>query len=70
LRARVDFDLNISSSVYIGDKQSDMQAAGAAGVGTRILLRPGAAEMEVQEDDCYVSGSLHNIRYRFFSATS
>ena len=70
LRARVDFDLNISSSVYIGDKPSDMQAAGAAGVGTKILLRPGAAEMEVQEDDCYVSGSLHNIRYRFFSATS
>jgi D-glycero-D-manno-heptose 1,7-bisphosphate phosphatase len=67
LRARADFDLDLSSSVLIGDKLSDMYAARAAGVGTKILLCPGAVEPEVQEEDWYVSDSLYDIRYRFFS---
>jgi D-glycero-D-manno-heptose 1,7-bisphosphate phosphatase len=66
LRARADFNLDLTSSVLIGDQLSDIQAAEAAGVGTKILLRPGAAE--TQEGQYHVSGSLETIRLRFFSA--
>ena len=48
LRARADFNLDLSSSVLIGDQLSDIDAAQAAGVGTKILLRSGAAEIEMQ----------------------
>lgn len=38
LQARTDMGLDLSASVMIGDKTSDMEAAAAAGVGLRILL--------------------------------
>jgi D-glycero-D-manno-heptose 1,7-bisphosphate phosphatase len=66
LRAREDFNLDLSASVLIGDKPSDLDAAKAAGVGTTILVRSGPAEIETQEDHCYVSDSLHDVRRRFF----
>src|SRR5208283_4548155 len=68
LRARDDFNLDLSSSVLVGDNLSDMLAARAAGVGTKILLRPAGGLSEEQEDGCHVSGSLQDVRYRFFSA--
>jgi D-glycero-D-manno-heptose 1,7-bisphosphate phosphatase len=67
LRARADFNLDLASSVLIGDKESDIEAAQAAGVGTKILLRSGPARIEVQEDSFYVADSLDDIRNRFFS---
>jgi D-glycero-D-manno-heptose 1,7-bisphosphate phosphatase len=67
LRARADFDLDLPSSVLIGDQQSDIDAAQAAGVGTKILLRSGAAETALQSGHFYISGSLNTIRARFFS---
>ena len=67
LRAQRDLDLNLSSSVLIGDQASDMQAARAAGIGTKIALRPEVAEMETLKHDCYIAPSLHDIRNRFFS---
>jgi D-glycero-D-manno-heptose 1,7-bisphosphate phosphatase len=36
--------LDLPASVMLGDKASDMRAAQAAGVGTRILLPADAAE--------------------------
>lgn len=67
LRAMADLNLDLRSSVLIGDKLSDIDAAKAAGVGTRILLCSRAAEIEMQEDHCYISDSLDDIRQRFFS---
>ena len=67
LRARAEFNLDLSSSVLIGDQLSDIDAAQAAGVGTKILLRSGAAEAEMQGDHFYISDSLDKIRVRFFS---
>src|SRR5271157_5737917 len=68
LRARADFNLDLSASVLIGDQLSDIDAAQAAGVGTKILLRSGAAEIEMQGDRLHnISGSLDKIRARFFS---
>jgi D-glycero-D-manno-heptose 1,7-bisphosphate phosphatase len=68
LRARDDFNLDFTSSVLIGDRLHDIQAAEAAGVGTKILLQPGAAE--IREAQYHVFGSLEAIRLRLFSAAS
>lgn len=40
LKARNEFDLDLSKSILIGDRDSDMEAGRAAGVG-RLLLLPG-----------------------------
>lgn len=51
LAAARDLDIDLASSAMIGDKMSDMQAAQAAGVGTRILLSD-----EQVPQDCKVKG--------------
>lgn len=38
LRARDDLGINLADSVMIGDKESDIHAAAAAGIGKKILL--------------------------------
>jgi D-glycero-D-manno-heptose 1,7-bisphosphate phosphatase len=38
LRGRSDLELDLGSSIHIGDKLSDIRAGCAAGVGTQILL--------------------------------
>ena len=38
LQAIQDFDLNANQSIMIGDRETDMQAAEAAGIGRKILL--------------------------------
>ena len=40
LKACKEFDLDLAASVLIGDKQSDIVAGKAAGVGTNILFSP------------------------------
>lgn len=66
MRAQSDLDLDLESSVLIGDKPSDIQAACAAGVGTRILLSSEGAKCERDETSCYVYSSLDDVRSRFF----
>jgi D-glycero-D-manno-heptose 1,7-bisphosphate phosphatase len=68
LRARNDFNLDLTSSLLIGDQLSDISAAEAAGVGTKILLRSGAAETRAPEDAYHILDSLEAIRLRFFSS--
>jgi D-glycero-D-manno-heptose 1,7-bisphosphate phosphatase len=66
LRAQADYGLDLASSVMIGDQVSDIQAAAAAGVGYRILLRPVRAGTEELEETCEVFESLDDIRASFF----
>jgi D-glycero-D-manno-heptose 1,7-bisphosphate phosphatase len=68
LRAQADFNLDLASSVLIGDQLSDIRAAETAGVGTRILLRPGIAETQHDGSHYHLFASLEAIRLRFFSA--
>lgn len=68
LRAQADLDLDLTLCVLIGDQLSDIQAAVAAGVGTRILLRGGLGGMEPPENCCAVAESLDAIRCKYFSA--
>jgi D-glycero-D-manno-heptose 1,7-bisphosphate phosphatase len=70
LRAQADLDLDLRSSILIGDKLSDIQAGCAAGVGTQVLLSSEPAHSERQKNLCYVSPSLDDIRSKFFSAGS
>ena len=50
LRAQSDLDLDLASSILIGDKLSDIEAGCAAGVGTQILLSSEHPEGEPPED--------------------
>jgi len=67
LRARADFGLDLASSVLVGDKSSDIEAAHAAGIGTKILLRSGGADVEMQPAEYHVVDSLDEVLDRFFS---
>jgi len=40
LKAELELNLNLSSSILIGDKNSDIEAGLAAGVGNNFLLNP------------------------------
>lgn len=67
LRARKEFDLDLAASVLIGDRFSDIDAARAAGVGTKILLCQEPMRTPGETDHFYVSESLDSIRRTFFS---
>jgi D-glycero-D-manno-heptose 1,7-bisphosphate phosphatase len=67
LRAESDWNLDMVSSILIGDKLSDIQAGSAAGVRTQILLSSERTQCEPQEPFCHVFHSLDDIRRRFFS---
>lgn len=51
LKARQEFNLNLSQSVLIGDKNSDIEAGRAAGVGYLVKLAHGAQDDGSQETD-------------------
>lgn len=67
LRAQSDLDLDLGSSILIGDKLSDIQAGCAAGIGTQIFLTSKRFKCEPQTISCYVSSSLDDIRSTLFS---
>jgi D-glycero-D-manno-heptose 1,7-bisphosphate phosphatase len=68
LKAQAELDLDLGSSIMIGDSLSDMYAAQKAGVETTILFRAGGISERGLEDTRYhLSDSLHDIRQRFFS---
>jgi D-glycero-D-manno-heptose 1,7-bisphosphate phosphatase len=67
LQAQADLDLDLASSVIIGDKLSDVWAGKRAGIGTTILLCSGGAGEETPEAHYHRSDSLDDIRQRFFN---
>lgn len=44
LTAKAEFNVNLSKSIFIGDKQTDMDAAKAAGVASRVLISSESSE--------------------------
>jgi D-glycero-D-manno-heptose 1,7-bisphosphate phosphatase len=68
LRARADLDLELASSILIGDSLSDIHAGEAAGVGTTILLRSHAVGASKRDATHYLTDSLDKIRHTFFSS--
>jgi D-glycero-D-manno-heptose 1,7-bisphosphate phosphatase len=65
LRAQADYNVDLEASALIGDKLSDIQAAEAAGVGTKIWLGP-PGDYITGTMQCHVAESLEEIRARFF----
>ena len=68
VRAQSDLQLDMKSSILIGDKVSDIEAGLAAGVGTTILLSVDRLAPESQTSNCYEFSSLDDIRQNFFSS--
>ena len=62
LRARDDFIVDLSSSILIGDKETDIQAAQSAGIGKTVLL--GQHTMKSKAD--MIVTSLVDARARLF----
>lgn len=62
LRARDELALDLSRSVFVGDKDSDIMAGRSAGIGhlVRLAPRPCAADMEAL--DVVVCTSLSTVR--------
>ena len=58
LRAKAELNINIEQSIFIGDKESDIQAADAAGIPNKLLLRAGVGEQAQFEK--HVITSLKN----------
>jgi D-glycero-D-manno-heptose 1,7-bisphosphate phosphatase len=59
LRAKLDFALDLSRSVLVGDKDSDIDAGRAAGVGYRVKLSLGAETDHSRH--CLEFDTLHAI---------
>lgn len=70
LRACQELNLDLEKSILVGDSLSDLEAATAAGVGTKILFLSGKESVELSDSDQFcVSHSLDEVRYRLFAAT-
>jgi D-glycero-D-manno-heptose 1,7-bisphosphate phosphatase len=68
LRAKSEWNLDMASSILIGDKASDMEAGGAAGVGTLIFFSAEVPNLEPRETLYHISPSLDDTRLKFFSS--
>ena len=67
LRAAADLALDLTSSILVGDRESDISAARTAGVGVKILLGSRSTPNDTQQTDYHVAESLDDVRRRFFS---
>lgn len=59
LKAALEYNIDLSESVMIGDKVSDMQAGKAAGVKTCVLISQSKSLNDVDEADSIVESLLH-----------
>lgn len=49
LQAQREWNIDMAASIFIGDRQTDMEAAKAAGVGRSLLVAEGNLETAVEE---------------------
>lgn len=61
LKARDEFDLDLKSSILVGDKIIDIEAGVNAGVGTNILVQSGPKIDDTSSAD-YVIDSIKDIK--------
>ncbi|MGB3298418.1 MAG: D-glycero-beta-D-manno-heptose 1,7-bisphosphate 7-phosphatase [Phormidesmis sp.] len=65
-RAQQDWQIDLSASIMVGDKESDIQAGLAAGVSTTVLVRSGHSISEANTRAAAVIDSLADLP-RLFS---
>ncbi|TQI81877.1 D-alpha,beta-D-heptose 1,7-bisphosphate phosphatase [Serratia fonticola] len=62
LQAQKELNIDLAASYMVGDKIEDMQAAAAAGVGTKVLVRTGKPVTEAGEKAAdWVLNSLQEL---------
>ncbi|OMQ20482.1 D-glycero-beta-D-manno-heptose-1,7-bisphosphate 7-phosphatase [Serratia oryzae] len=62
LQAQKELNIDLAASYMVGDKIEDMQAAAAAGVGTKVLVRTGKPVTEEGEKAAdWVLNSLQDL---------
>lgn len=65
LKAKEDYDIDLSRSILVGDKESDILAGISAGVGYNILVHP--AEILSGTKANWVASSLADIKMRLLN---
>lgn len=60
-RAQKDWQIDLSDSILAGDKESDIQAGQAAGIGTTVLVRSGHAIDEAATRASIVLDSIADL---------
>ena len=61
LQAAKEFDIDLSRSLVVGDKESDIQAGVAAGVGCNLLYLPSGTKYEVETVASGIVGNLDEV---------
>ena len=61
LQAAAEFAVDLAQSVLVGDRETDIQAGVAAGVGRNLLYRPPAAALSTNGTTGTVVGSLADV---------
>ena len=67
LQAKEDFNLDLSESIFVGDKESDMEAGLRAGVGSLILLDGRAFVSENLDSRISVVSNLTQAKEELFA---
>lgn len=67
LQARDDFNVNLSESILVGDKESDIKAGLAAGVGLNVLVRSGHQVDENLTNADVIIDSIYNLPKLFLN---
>lgn len=70
LTARNDYELDLASSVLIGDKESDITAGLTAGIGTTILLTNASERVLPMTSASFIARSLAEVSQRLDAATT
>lgn len=61
LQAQKDFNLDLSKSILVGDKESDIQAGINSGINQNILVRSGHSVDEITTDASFIMDSIKNL---------
>ena len=61
LQAAREYNLDLSRSVLVGDKASDVQAGVSAGVGCNLLYRPPGSLESTERGSAIIVCSLHGV---------
>lgn len=66
LKAQKEFNLDLAECVFVGDKDSDMEAGTRAGIGKLFLLKSDQYETDISTPEITKVSSLKEIRTKLF----
>ena len=66
LQAQKDFNLDLSKCIFIGDKESDMEAGLRAGINNLILFHEEAAALEDLDSKIDIVSNLNQAKEKLF----